>query len=146
MSSITLKKATLKDAEIIRDIEDTANSNTYSARTTTEELKRFILNDKVFLIRNEQEVVGLVSFEVHKNTAHCNSLVIYPKFRRMGFGNAAMSLMLKKMTKYQRVELVVHPRNNPAIMLYLSLGFIIESWRENYFGDGEPRLVMIKKS
>lgn len=56
-----------------------------------------------------------------------------------------MILALKKMTKYPRIELVVHPHNNPAISLYLSLGFKIESWRDNYFGDGEPRLVLVKK-
>jgi hypothetical protein len=32
-----------------------------------------------------------------------------------------------------------------AECLYLSMGFIIESWLDNYFGDGEPRLMLVKK-
>ena len=78
-------------------------------------------------------------------TAHCNGLVVLPQFRRQGFGLRAMRLVLKKMQAYPRVELVVHPHNSPAVSLYLSLGFIIESWVKNYFGDGQPRLVMVKK-
>jgi len=145
MNKILLKRATLKDINIIAEIEKVGSSKTYSARISEDELKEYIKNDFVFLIKNKDIIVGLVSFEViKKKTAHCNGLVIYPEFRRKGFGIKAMSIVLKRMSKYPRVELVVHPHNNPAISLYLSMGFIIEAWRDNYFGDGEPRLVLIK--
>jgi len=145
METISLKKASLKDLEIIADIEKNASSKTYAAIIGKEELEKFLQNDQVFLIKNEESIIGLASFETNQNTAHCTGLAIYPEFREKGFGNKAMRLLLKKMEKYQRVELVVHPHNNSAIKLYLSLGFIIESWENNYFGNGEPRLVMIKK-
>jgi len=41
----------------------------------------------------------------------------------------------------KRIELVTHP-DNPALKLYESLGFTVESRKENYWGDGEPRLVL----
>jgi ribosomal protein S18 acetylase RimI-like enzyme len=146
MNNITLKPATLNDWTEIAKIEKLANSKTYSARVEEKEIKDFINDDFVFLIKSQNTVVGLVSFEVlKKKTAHCNGLVNYPKFRGKGFGNKAMTMVLKKMCKYPRVELVVHPHNNPAIGLYLSLGFIIEAWKDNYFGDDEPRLMMVKK-
>lgn len=146
MNNISLKRATLKDYEEVAKIEKVADSKIYSARVKEDEIKNFIKKDFVFLIKNKSVVLGLVSFEVlNKKVAHCNGLVVYPKFRGKGFGNKAMSLILKKMCKYPRVELAVHPHNNPAISLYLSLGFIIESWQDNYFGDGEPRLLMVKK-
>jgi len=146
MNNITLKSATLNDWKEIAKIEKGANSKTYSARTGEDEIKKCVTDDFVFLIRNKDVIVGFVSFEViKKKTAHCNGLVIYPRFRGKGFGVKAMTLVLKKMNKYPRVQLVVHLHNNPAISLYLSLGFIIESWKDNYFSDGEPRLVMVKK-
>lgn len=146
MNTIILKRATLDDWREIAKVEKIANSETYSARTKADEIKNFIKDDFVFLIRNGGVVVGLVSFAVlPKKIAHCNGLVIYPKFRSKGYGRKAMSLVLKKMFKYPRVELVVHPHNNSAISLYFSLGFIIESWQDNYFGDGQPRLMMVKK-
>jgi ribosomal protein S18 acetylase RimI-like enzyme len=147
MNTISLKRATLKDWQEIAKIEKVGNSKTYSARVGDDEIKKYIKNNFVFLIKNDETVVGLVSFEVVKRKiAHCNGLVIYPKYRGKGFGNMAMILLLKKTSKYSRVELEVHPHNNPAISLYLSLGFSIEAWKDNCFGDGEPRLVMAKKA
>jgi ribosomal protein S18 acetylase RimI-like enzyme len=40
---------------------------------------------------------------------------------------------------------VAHPENEIALGLYMSLGFEIESRQENFFGDGEPRLVLARK-
>jgi ribosomal protein S18 acetylase RimI-like enzyme len=74
-----------------------------------------------------------------------NGLVISPKFQGRGFARQAIQLILKKVKKYPRIELMVHPHNVPALSLYLSLGFMIESWHNNHFGDGEPRLVLVKK-
>jgi len=146
MANIFLERATLKDSKEVTKIEKLGSSKIYHAVTKKDKILDYIKNDFVFLIKNNDIVVGLVSFKViKKKTASCNGLVIYPKFRRKGFGIKAMSLVLKKMSKYPRVDLVVHPHNNPAISLYLSLGFTIEAWQDNYFGDGEPRLVMIKK-
>lgn len=146
MNTISLKRATIKNWREVSKIEKAANSKTYAARIKEEEIKNYIKNDFVFLVKNNNTTAGLVSFEIiKKRTAHCNGLVVLPKFRRRGFGNQAMSLVLKKMIKYPKVELAVHPHNNPAIALYLSLGFTIQSWQNNYFGDGEPRLIMVKK-
>jgi ribosomal protein S18 acetylase RimI-like enzyme len=52
--------------------------------------------------------------------------------------------LLKELKIFKRLDLVVHPDNIGAIKLYNSLGFETESLKENYFGDGEPRLIMIK--
>lgn len=146
MIYISLKKATLKDVEEITELEKIADSKTYSARVKEDEIKNFIKNDVVFLIKRQDKNIGLVSYEIVKRkTAHINGLVVNPKFRGKGYARQAMLLLLKKMRQFPRIELVVHPRNTPAVSLYLSLGFIIESWKNNYFGDGEPRLVLVKK-
>ncbi len=146
MNSVVLKKATLNDYKEVAEIEKMASSKTYSARLKENEIKNFIEKDFVFLIIHDQTTVGLTSFQVLKNKiAHCNGLAIYPKYRRKGFAKKAMNLLLNKMNKYQHVELVVHPYNNTAITLYLSLGFKITKWLNNHFGDNEPRLLMIRK-
>ncbi|HNX10964.1 MAG TPA: N-acetyltransferase [bacterium] len=146
MGNIVLKRATLKDAKEVLALESSANSRTYSARISEKALNHFIKNEFVFLIRKGSKVVGLISYEVKRGkTMHLNGLVIKPELRGQGFARQALSSLLKKKLGYSRIELVVHPHNTPALTLYLSLGFMIESWQDNYFGDGEPRLLLVKK-
>ncbi|MCU0680442.1 MAG: GNAT family N-acetyltransferase [Planctomycetes bacterium] len=146
MNKILLTRATIKDQKEIAKMEKLANSKTYAARTSVEEIEDFIKNNFVFIVKNGNEVIGLAAYEeLKRNTVHINGLIITKKFRGQGFARQTMNLLLKKMLKYSRIELVVHPHNNKAVCLYLSLGFFIESWRDNYFGDGEPRLMLVKK-
>jgi [ribosomal protein S18]-alanine N-acetyltransferase len=42
------------------------------------------------------------------------------------------------------VELAVHPDNDAARSLYGSLGFEPSRREENFFGDGEPRVIMVR--
>jgi ribosomal-protein-alanine N-acetyltransferase len=53
-----------------------------------------------------------------------------------------MLFILEKCKGSNRIDLVTHPENSSALELYSSLGFKVESRQENYFGDGEPRLVL----
>lgn len=146
MAQITLKKATLKDIETVAALEKGASSKTYSARISPAELKKFITKQAVFLIKNQQTTVGLLAYElIGKKRIHFNGLIIDSKFRRRGFARLALIAILKKLKKYPRIDLVAHPHNSAAISLYLSLGFIIEAWHDNHFGDGEPRLELVKK-
>jgi ribosomal protein S18 acetylase RimI-like enzyme len=43
-----------------------------------------------------------------------------------------------------RLELVTHPENDHALRLYGSLGFKVEEEISNYFGDGEPRVKLVR--
>jgi len=146
MEKISLQKATLKDLEKVAALEKESDSKTYFAITAQQELQDFIKNESVYLIKRKKLVVGLVAYKVLKgNIAHFDGLVVRPKLRRQSIATQATALLLKSMAKYARIELGVHPHNNPALCLYLKLGFIIQSWRDNYFGDGEPRLILVKK-
>jgi ribosomal protein S18 acetylase RimI-like enzyme len=42
-------------------------------------------------------------------------------------------------------ELVTHPENTSAIITYLKSGFKIKAWKDNYFGDGQPRILLVKE-
>ncbi|MFA5886725.1 MAG: GNAT family N-acetyltransferase [Patescibacteria group bacterium] len=146
MNKVLLKKATWRDLKEIADIEKEAQSKTYSALINDVELKNFINKEFVFLIKRQNIVLGLIAYKiVKKNVVYLDGLVVRKKFRREGVAKRAVNIVLKRVSKYSRIELLVHPNNNPALCLYLPLGFFIESWKDNYFGDGEPRLMLVKK-
>ena len=98
------------------------------------------------MIKNDCDVtVGSISYQIKNKThAYISGLIIKPEFQKQGLAKKALSLLLEKLKNYQKLSLVVHPEN-PAIKLYLSFGFAIKSRKENYFGDGQPRLVMVKE-
>ena len=141
MNKIILKKAIMSDFEEVAALERGANSKTYYGLTDEKELKDFIKNEQVFLIKEKNIVLGLVAYRItKKNIPHINGLIIKPNFRGRGIAKEAMIIILKKIAKYPQIELEVHPRNTSAVRLYLALGFVIEAWKDNCFGDGEPRL------
>ena len=75
-------------------------------------------------------------------SAYLSNIAVDPDFRRSGVARAATLFLLEEAKGCPRIDLVTHPDNAAAIALYGTLGFEVESRKENYFGDGEPRLVM----
>lgn len=145
-NEINLKKATRKDLEDLLFLERTADGvKTYSAMTEAKEFLDEIENNEVFIIEKAGQVVGSIMYEI-KSPEHIylSGLVINPQFQGQGFARQAMEIILAKFRDRNRIDLVTHPENIKAINLYKSLGFAIESQKENYFGDGEPRVVMSK--
>ena len=145
MTTITLKKSTSKDIPALVSLGKIVNSKMYCARTSNEEVEECLKNGFVFLIKKKDEIIGLAIYKVKEsNIAKIKGLAIYPKYQGKGYAKQAMNLLLNKLKKFSQIKLEVHPRNTSALFLYLSLGFVIDSWLENRFGDGEPRIVMIK--
>ncbi|WP_019934336.1 GNAT family N-acetyltransferase [Oceanimonas smirnovii] len=73
------------------------------------------------------------------------SLAVAPAARGRGLGRQLLQAAVTALEERgcARIKLTVLP-DNPALQLYQSLGFV-EAGRENdYFGPGEPRLVMVR--
>ena len=53
--------------------------------------------------------------------------------------------MVKELIKLvgdKAIITVTHPQNTGAIILYLEHGFKIVGWKDDYYGDGQPRLML----
>lgn len=147
MLEISLRQAKDENIERFIEIEQAADSKTYSAMTTDKEWKDELIkqNAKIYAIILSDEIVGDVSYEIKENsTAYISGLCVDHELRGQGIGKQAIGLILDELKNYKRIELVTHPENKNAIKLYSSFGFSIEKQMENYFGDGEPRILMIK--
>lgn len=143
---INLRKATIADLELLISIEKSVlNLKTYSAMITEEEWKEELSKSKVYIIEKDGAAIGNISYEIkNDNHAYLSGFVVIPDFQGQGIGREVLVMILEELKSMRRIDLVTHPHNAKAIMLYLSFGFIIESWKDNYFGDGEPRIVLSK--
>lgn len=139
---ITLKQSRKKDWKIVEKMEKSAGSRLFSAMEGEEKIKEYIEKSKVYIILKENNPVGTVSYEIKKDGhVEFNGLIVLPEYRNKGIGSTAMQKALEKVRDL-KAELPVHPENTAALVIYLKLGFKIKGWKDNYFGDGEPRLIL----
>ena len=73
------------------------------------------------------------------------SLAVAPAARGQGLGRQLLQAAVTALEGQGcvRIKLTVLP-DNPALHLYQSLGFIEAGREADYFGPGEPRLVMVR--
>lgn len=143
---VTLKLATPTDVSVIFALnQKMKNRHTYSAMDDLEEQKSELEKSVTYLIEKDEKAVGYVSYEMKSEKhAYLSDLVIDPEYQGQGLGRKALTRVLQELEHIERIDLTAHPENKVALQLYLSLGFQIESRGENYYGDGEPRLVLVR--
>ncbi len=145
---LTFRKAIPKDVDAYLELEKTTiGQKTYSAIKDKEEALREFSENEVYLIYKDGKLVGSREFKM-KSPGHeySSGVVMRPDFQGQGIGREAALFRLEKLKDVKRVDLVTHPENFKIINLYQSLGFKIEKRIENYFGDGAPRVMMVKVS
>lgn len=140
-----LIRATIKDIQALLEIEKTTiGLRVYSGYYNEKEIEEWIANEIVYLIKKDGMIVGSIAYEIKDNNhAHISGLVVKTEFQKQGLAREAMNLLFEELKEFKQFSLTVHPDNH-AIKPYESFGFIVESRKENYFGDGEPRLIMSK--
>ena len=117
---------------------------TYSAMTDEPEARTSIETEMVQFITVAGERIGSISYALTSPAhAHLSGLIVLPEYRGQGIARRAMEMVLGALASVQTIDLVTHPENARAIALYESLGFEKGAVRDDYFGDGEPRLTMV---
>lgn len=101
----------------------------------------------MYLIYEDGYLVGSTEYQIKSpDHAYLSGIVIHPNFQEQGIARKAALFRLNKLENFKRIDLVTHPNNFKIINLYQSLGFKVEKRVENYFGDGEPRLVLAREN
>lgn len=146
-SKITFKRAAIDDVdEFLRIEKSTISLKIYSRISDKEEALEEIKNNEVYFIIKNNKIIGSCECQTRGvDEAYISGLVILPEFQNQGIARQAIEFRLNKLKNVKRIWLVTHPHNSKVIRMYLSYGFIIESWKDNYFGDGEPRIVLAKQ-
>jgi ribosomal protein S18 acetylase RimI-like enzyme len=141
------QQATGNDVETFLALKRKApDPKTYGPVGGPEEAIEEITGNALCFIRIGGVIVGMVGYRLRADrSVYISNVAVDPPYRRRGIARAAMKVILEKYESAGRIDLVAHPENEIALRLYMSLGFAIESRQENFFGDGEPRLVLAKK-
>lgn len=142
-SGINLRKATEADIETYIAIDKKLGSRTYSSITDPDDVREEMHKGPVYIIEKDGEPAGMISYEVRPDgTVYLSGLGVDPAYQSQGIGREALKYVLEEVAHAPKVELLTHPDNSAAIKLYESFGFKITGRKENYFGDGEPRVVL----
>ncbi|MGR5234614.1 GNAT family N-acetyltransferase [Vibrio rotiferianus] len=98
----------------------------------------------LLIAKEEDQITGyvLMATSDEQNTHWILSLAVDSQHRGKGIARSLVENVIAKASSGSIVKLTVDPNNTPAYKLYTSLGFKVLEKEEDYFGDGEPRLVM----
>jgi ribosomal protein S18 acetylase RimI-like enzyme len=141
---ISLVKATKDDWQKVLGFELAAKSEYFSALENEKDVKNYIEESQVFLVKLGNKIIGTASYKPEKDSAYLDGLTIAPEYRGNGYSKKAMALLMNKLKGFKKATIRVHPKNTPAVIVYLKDGFKIINWEENHFGDNQPRLFMEK--
>ena len=140
---IIRKLASEQDWEILLDLERKAAeySPYYLAFTNIADLREFVGKSVVYLMFDGAKPIGHVEYESKgDDSVEITGFVILPEYRGKGLGKILFERAMEDLKETKTVFLMTHPENSVALQVYLSTGFIIKEWKENYYGNGQPRL------
>ncbi|MGE5370403.1 MAG: GNAT family N-acetyltransferase [Solirubrobacterales bacterium] len=108
----------------------------------------FIRHGRVYTIRQDQTIVGVVEYMLDwesKNHAYLLGVSIDRQHQGLGLGTRLLEVSLAELAGegIREVELTVDPANAAAVEVYdRKLGFEVVDYRENEYGPGVHRQVM----
>lgn len=104
-----------------------------------DEQASYLKDCEVYVAYDKSTPIGFFAYKVDGDKVELKTTAVIPEYQNRGFGKR-MTAKFLELTKGNTIYTVTHPKNTPAIILYLKFGFQIYGWKDNYYGDGQPRL------
>ncbi len=141
--NITYRPVEEKDWKKVSELEKSVDSGIYLAYTTEKDVKDYLKKSTVYFIELDGEPIGTISYEKKSdNHAYFDGMIVHPDYQGRGYATQAVDWLLNKLKNYKKIDLVTHPGNSASVIVYLKNGFRIKGWKDDYFGNGEPRLIL----
>lgn len=146
-NTIELKKIEyIKEAQVLFELEKKAFFRDFDLPSrNVEEQIDYLKESEVFGLYENGVVVGFFAYRQGENDVELLVIAVDPQKQGNGYGKMLIAKLLE-LTKNRTVRLVTHPKNSGAIRFYLKSGFTISGWKDNYYGDGQPRLLLAYSS
>ena len=143
---MNIKQVKLTDvSQALFDLEIKTMTRSFDlVSRNVDELLSFLNQSVIYAGYNSEEIIGFVAIEKISDNFELKLIVVSPEYQSKGIGSKLLSYCLKE-NKEMNISLTVHPDNAQAIIFYLRNGFKISKWKDNCYGDGQPRLVLLKR-
>jgi len=133
------------------ELEKKVGGKTYFATRSKDEFLEKLGKRKIYLFREGDKTIGHISVVTKEDgSVYFSNFAIDPEYQGKGYARKIIELTREiirdEVKDAPRLEAAAHPDNLKAIHLYESLGFKITGRKENYCGDGEPRLILEKEN
>ena len=144
---ISFRKAAEQDYPLLFEIEKKTFIRNFDITFPTLQAFRKFFLDKPYqlsIITYKNIPVGSFFLSVTSNAIDIEGITILPEYQNKGIGTYTVKNILNRHPDVL-FRLVTHPENYPAIKLYYNTGFTVVGYKENYYGDGQPRLILERK-
>ena len=139
-----IRKAELKDALDIYNLEILCFSSHYSLDTIQNDLQ----NEKIsfYVYEKNNEIVGYISIYNFLGEANLQKIAVIEKERRKGLATELIRYAISELKKVdtEKFYLEVNEKNLIAISVYEKLGFNKISTRKNYYGSDSAVIFEMK--
>lgn len=133
---IYINEMSISDKE---EIESNYNKfpNIWDERTFEEDAR----NSKYFVAKQDNQVVGFVSYTVVLDEVEIMNIVTREDSRNQGIASSLLSYIIRKID-YNKINLEVNENNKTALNLYRKFGFKNVGQRKNYYNGKEDAVLM----
>ncbi len=141
---VRLKKLSLKEAApIVFRIYNAAFTRPFDSKVEDVKFVKDYLAKSIIFVGYIKDIpISYFAYEFQgEERVELRSTGVLPEYQNMGVGRMMLKYFLNLFPD-KKIFLITHPKNVFAIILYLKHGFMITGWKENYYGDGEPRLIL----
>jgi ribosomal protein S18 acetylase RimI-like enzyme len=146
---INLLKVDESATDEIFEIEKNILSRLTSSNLITkpEIIKYYFSQGDTYLIKVNNQTAGVVAIQEKEDEIELTSILIKKMYQGQGIGTKVLQQIFKMLiTSNKKWTVITHPENHHSIRLYWKFGFELSDWLGDYFGVGEPRIKMTKKS
>lgn len=123
------------DMPQVLDIENASFEFSWSEETFIRCLRQRNCIGKVAIY--DDQVVGFIIYELHKNRLHVLNIAVHPAFRRYGVATEMINKLIGKLTAQRRSRIILEVRetNLDAQIFFRSLGFRAVSVLRDFYDD-----------
>ncbi|KKT72744.1 MAG: hypothetical protein UW69_C0082G0003 [Microgenomates group bacterium GW2011_GWA2_44_7] len=132
-----------KDGSLLNDLDNKIFTRDFDIPSmSVQEEVEYLKDCQTFIYFEDNNPVGFYCYsQDNDGLVILKGVGVIPGHQNKGVGRKLMDNFLSRI-EGKKSSLVVHPKNSGAIILYLKCGYKINGWKENYYGDDQPRLLL----